>query len=84
MTQTAEPIHPPSVLARKQRRDPVQRAADNPKSLKLAVSAMCWVCKKDGDGTPHKTKAAVRDCADTACPLWPHRGWQTVTTAKPR
>lgn len=82
MTQTSEHTPLPNVLARKQRRDPVQRAAENPKSLKLAICAMCWLCKDDGAGTPHKTKAAVRDCAEKTCPLWLHRGWQTVTTAK--
>jgi hypothetical protein len=82
-TATAEEA-PLSEKARKQRMSPVERAAANPKSLKLAIQARCFQCQDTGVGTPHITKSQVRDCAVTSCALWPHRGWQSVTTRNAR
>lgn len=68
----------------KQRRTPLQRAQDNPGSMRLAIDAMCFQCQDDGMNTPHVTKGRVRDCSTEKCPLWHVRGWRGVTTRKPR
>jgi hypothetical protein len=71
---------PLSEKGRKQRMSPLERAQANPQSIKLAVAAYCYNCQDLGTNTPHVTKACVRDCPAKDCALWPHRGWQAVTT----
>lgn len=56
--------------------NPIEKAADNPKSLRLAVNAFCWDCV-GGDADPGP-KQRVRDCAVQGCPLWSHRPWQKI------
>lgn len=56
--------------------DPMQRAREKPKSLRLAVTAKCWDCN-GGDADP-RPRLRIRDCPCTKCPLWPVRPWQNV------
>lgn len=56
--------------------NPVEKAKENPGSLKLAVKAHCWTCC--GAGADAGVKFHVRDCAVKSCSLWPHRPWQTI------
>lgn len=59
---------------------PAERAAKHPKSKSLAIAAYCYhACQAETSPNCWATKAAVRDCPNTACPLWPHRGWQTIS-----
>jgi len=84
MTMSDSELKPPifSEKARRQRMTPAERANESPTSLKLAIAAYCYRCQDDGSGTPHLTKAAVRDCTQQKCELWRHRGWQSTTTGK--
>lgn len=60
---------------------PAEKAAANPTSVKAAVAAFCYhECFGEGDNNSHSTKAAIRDCGNTQCYLWPHRGWQGATS----
>lgn len=59
---------------------PREKAAANPKSAKLAIAAYCYhECIGEQETNSHTSKLTVKNCADGACPLWPHRGWQTIT-----
>lgn len=71
-----------SEKGRKQRLSPAERAAANPKSLRLAICAMCFNCQGGDMQAPHVTKSFVRDCKTKSCPLWSVRGWQNTTTRK--
>lgn len=53
---------------------PIQRAAENPSSRKLAIAAKCWECM-GGAGTPG-AKRLVGECVSVRCPLHPLRPWQ--------
>lgn len=58
-----------------ERRDPIERAERNPRSLRLAITAKCWSCVC-GDADPNP-RGRIRDCAcSKTCPLWPHRPYQ--------
>ena len=46
-----------------------QKAAKNPKSLRLAINAKCFDCCCD-------QKHEVKLCVMTDCSLWPLRPWQ--------
>lgn len=61
---------------------PAEKAAARPKSAKLAIAAFCYRCAGGNDDNPHLSKALVRDCPSNTCPLWPHRGWQNITTGR--
>ncbi|SDX88544.1 hypothetical protein [Nitrosomonas halophila] len=64
--------------AAKAKRSPLERARDNPRSVKLAVAAYCYhTCKAQTASNSHLTKRAIKNCEKTDCPLWPHRGFQT-------
>lgn len=59
---------------------PREKSALSPKSAKLAIAAHCYHdCHNEEETNSHTTKVAIRDCPQTACALWPHRGWQKVT-----
>jgi|TARA_R100000081_G_C4781507_1_gene151821 hypothetical protein len=51
------------------RKNPVQKAQENPQSKALAIAGKCYDCTFDSEaeGT---WKAQVRDCTCTDCPLW--------------
>lgn len=59
---------------------PDEKARKNPTSLKTAIAAYCYHdCFSEEAANSHTTKMLIRDCKNTACHLWPHRGWQDVT-----
>lgn len=65
--------------AAKQKRSPLERSRDNPKSPKLAIAAYCYhSCHKEIAPNSHTTKRAIKNCQVTDCPLWPHRGFQKM------
>lgn len=62
---------------------PAEKAKANPKSGKLAIAAYCYHNCHNADGkSPTTVKANIRDCITQTCPLWPHRGWQNITSCK--
>ena len=63
------------------RLDPLQRAKENPKSLRKAITAKCWDCV--GAGADPNPRAEIRHCPDTACPLHPVRPYQKKSSEKP-
>lgn len=54
--------------------DPVEKARRNPKSMKLAIRANCYLCM--GGGSDAGVRIRVRDCSVTACMLRAFRPWQ--------
>jgi len=52
--------------------NPLEKAAANPKSMRSAVNAFCYVCKG--------TKKAVKECTTTDCSLYQVRPWQPKVT----
>lgn len=54
-----------------QRLSPTEKAARNPKSLRMAINAKCWECSCE-------QRSEIRDCSITACPLWPVRPYQSA------
>ncbi len=54
--------------------NPIEKSRRNPKSLRLAINAMCAYCM----GCPDPGwKGQIRDCTATSCPLHPQRPYQT-------
>ena len=51
-----------------ERLDPIQKAARNPSSLRLAITAKCWDCQ-EADQDPG-VRGRISMCPITACPLW--------------
>ena len=49
--------------------DPIQKAKQNPRSLRLAINAKCYDCTCF-------QKTEVKHCEMTNCPLWAVRPWQ--------
>lgn len=59
---------------------PGEKAKLNPTSMKYAIAAFCYhSCFSEDAKNSHATKMLIRDCKNTACQLWPHRGWRDVT-----
>lgn len=59
---------------------PADKAANNPTSMKYAIAAYCYHnCFGEEAVNSHTTKMLIRDCKNTACHLYPHRGWRDVT-----
>ncbi len=56
------------------RLSPAEKAARNPSSLRMAITAKCFDCV--GGGADANPRGAVRECSVTKCPLWPVRPWQ--------
>lgn len=50
-------------------KDPIQKAKDNPKSLRAALNAKCWECAC-------YQRKEVTECTAKDCPLWRLRPWQ--------
>lgn len=66
---------------------PREKAQKTPTSAKLAIAAHCYHgCHGEEEPNSHKTKLAIKQCPETTCLLWPHRGWQAITggTVGPR
>ena len=59
---------------------PAEKSRSNPTSLKYAIAAHCYHgCFGEDAVNSHTTKQLVRDCKNTDCHLWPHRGFQSVS-----
>ena len=56
------------------RLDPIQRLAENPKSLRLAINAKCRDCQ-GGDADP-APRRRIGECGCTTCPLHAVRPYQ--------
>jgi len=56
------------------RLSPYQKAQNNPKSLRKAVTAFCYECM-GGDGE-QGARGHVRNCTAYKCPLYKVRPWQ--------
>lgn len=56
--------------------NPYERLQKNPKSLRLAINAMCWQCQ--GEGHDPNVREAIRDCNIRGCALYSQRPWQTT------
>jgi hypothetical protein len=56
------------------RLDPIQKAAANPRSAKMAIKAKCYECC--GAGADPGIRATIGGCTVTLCPLHPHRPYQ--------
>lgn len=56
------------------RLDPIEKAAANPRSLRLAITGKCWDCC--GAGQDPNTRATIAACRVTRCSLHPVRPYQ--------
>lgn len=54
--------------------NPLEKAAREPKSLRLAINAMCYDCQ-GRDADPNNRKR-VMECQITTCPLHPVRPYR--------
>lgn len=52
-----------------QTKSPVEKARENPRSMRLAINAKCWDCTCF-------QKSEVTKCVMTDCSLWNLRPWQ--------
>ena len=59
------------LIERPQQVNPIEKAKQNPTSLKFAINAKCFDCS--GFERP-----GVRDCEFNDCPLHHQRPWQTT------
>lgn len=58
-----------------ERLNPRDRAAKNPRSLKMAIRAKCWDCV-GGDNADPGWMRTIHECCVTRCPLHGHRPYQ--------
>lgn len=56
------------------RKDPIEKARENPKSLRLAINAKCYDCI--GAGADPSPRKEIGQCPCQDCPLWPVRPFQ--------
>ena len=59
---------PPKVL------DPLEKAAANPRSLRLAINAKCFDC--EGGNADPAVQRRIGTCEIRTCPLWTVRPYQ--------
>lgn len=60
--------------------DPIEKAAANPKSLRLAINGKCFDCVGAGhDPAPRK---AIGQYPSTDCPLWNVRPYQKYAVSE--
>ena len=57
-----------------QRKNPIEKLAENPTSLRKAIDAKCYQCE-NGDADPQISKR-IGTCPITDCPLWNVRPYQ--------
>jgi hypothetical protein len=55
-------------------KNPVEKLADHPGSLRAAITAKCWQC--EGEGADPGVKGRVGACTIRECALWGVRPWQ--------
>ena len=58
-----------------ERFNPMEKAEQNPKSLRLAINAKCYVC--GGEDADPGWRGRIKDCIIPDCPLYPLRPFQT-------
>jgi len=69
-----------SDLEKTRRLSPKEKAAQNPRNIKLAVAAYCYHdCMHEDAVNSHSTKFAIKNCTSKDCQLWLFRGWQDVS-----
>lgn len=67
--------HPGGVFpVRKGGLSPLLKSQKSPKSLRLAVNAMCWQCQ--GEDADPCVKWRIGNCEVKGCALWPFRPYQ--------
>ena len=59
------------------RLNPIERAAQNPSSLRLAITAKCCECLGGEDA--RNIRREIRECTSRKCPLYPVRPYQGRT-----
>ena len=59
------------------RRSPSEKAAERPRSLRLAVTAKCWDCV--GAGADPNPRRAIRECPCAKCALYRVRPYQQAS-----
>ena len=59
-----------------ERKDPVQKAKENPNSLRLAINAHCFQCM--GSGADPIVRASIRYCPVHSCSLHPVSQYQNA------
>lgn len=57
-----------------ERLNPIERAAKNPNSLRLAITAKCYECLGGADAK--SIRREIRECTSPKCPLYPVRPYQ--------
>ncbi len=58
-------------------KNPIEKANENPKSLRLAINGKCWDCI--GAGCDPNPREAIKNCVIKDCTLWPVRPYQEKT-----
>ena len=56
------------------RRNPIEKANENPQSLRCAINAKCYECVGMDDDPNFRD--SIRACAGYSCPLYAHRPYQ--------
>ena len=72
--QAAREARKAAGLPTPERRDPIQKAAAKPSSLRLAISAKCYDCQ--GRDCDPGFRERIRSCVVSRCPLHPVRPYQ--------
>lgn len=55
-------------------KNPIEKARENPTSLRKAINGKCWDCI--GAGQDPNPRRAIRKCVIKDCTLWPVRPFQ--------
>ena len=56
---------------------PLEKAADNPKSMRAAINAMCYDCI--GQDADPDWRGSIRNCVCNKCPLYALRPYQKTS-----
>ena len=56
--------------------DPIEKARRAPRSMRRAITAMCFQCM-GGSDTPNVRWEVANCLSAESCPLWPLRPWQS-------
>lgn len=57
------------LMGKSKKLNPMEKAKQNPKSLRSAINAFCYECCCE-------QRPEVKDCSAGDCPLHKHRPWQ--------
>lgn len=72
----------PYTMGLRKRKTPIEKAHDNPNSLRLAINGKCFDCV--GCGFDPYPENEIRNCQITTCPLWNVRPYQNKKSADHR